>query len=205
MDFNQVAPFLFFGLFAAIVVGFVVYSRIQARKRTEALQLVAPQLGFNFTGAERDRLPATPDLRTALFNRGSSGRFSNIMMGTFAGLATSIFDYRYTTGSGKNSQTFSQTATAVSQELWLPEFECRPESFVDRIADHFTHRDIDFDSFPEFSRRFVLRGMSEEGIRKLFSPALIAVPANASRRLEMAHRRQFIHAHHLSFRQSRPA
>jgi len=95
------------------------------------------------------------------------------MAGSFAGLTVSVFDYRYTTGSGKDSQTYDQTVAAFSQELWLPEFELRPENFLDRIGDHFTHTDIDFDLFPEFSRRFLLRGPSEDGIRKLFSAALI--------------------------------
>ena len=173
MDLNQLVHFLIFGLIAALVVATIVFSQIQARKRTEDLQTVASQLGFIFAGVERDHHPATPDLTTVLFNRGSSRKFSNALMGTFAGLTTSIFDYRYTTGSGKNSHTYRQTVAAFSQKLWLPEFECRPEKFLDRIAEHFGYHDIDFDSFPVFSRRFVLRGPSEEGIRKLFSPALI--------------------------------
>jgi hypothetical protein len=173
MDLNQLAPFLIFGVIAALVIGSIIFSRIQARKRTEALQTIASQLGFTFAGVERDHHPATPDLTTALFNRGSSRKFSNALMGSFAGLTTSIFDYRYATGSGKNRHTYCQTVAAFSQKLWLPEFECRPETFLDRIANQFGYHDIDFDSFPVFSRRFLLRGPSEEGIRKLFSPALI--------------------------------
>ena len=173
MGFNQTIPFLFIGVVAAVIVGSLIYGRVYARKRTEALQLVAAQLGFSFAGAEQDHHSAIPDLMMPLFNRGRGRKFSNSMTGSFAGQRISIFDYRFTTGSGKDSHTWNQTVAAFSQELWLPEFELRAENFLDRIADHFTHRDIDFDAFPEFSRRFLLRGPSENGIRKLFAPALI--------------------------------
>jgi hypothetical protein len=181
MDLNQTAPLLLFGAVVVILVGVVVYRNIQARKRTAALQLIAPQLGFSFSGAEQDRHPSTPDLATALFDRGSRRKFSNVLIGNYSGLAASVFDYRYTTGGGKNSRTWNQTVIAFSQELWLPEFELRPESFVDRIVDHITHKDIDFDSFPDFS-------------------GTDPVSANASRRCKMAHRRRLGHVNHLPIR-----
>jgi len=173
MDFNQIAPILIFGVVGALLVAIVAYRNIQARKRREALNSIAPLLGFSFVGQELDHHPNTADLKTSIFNRGHGKAFSNIMAGNFGGQPVSTFDYRYTTGSGKDSHTWSQTVAAFSQELWLPEFELRPENFIDRIADHFTHKDIDFDLFREFSRRFLLRGASVDEIRSLFSPALI--------------------------------
>jgi hypothetical protein len=110
---------------------------------------------------------------TVLFDRGGGGQFKNIMTGASAGFKTSLFDYSFTVGSGKNSHTYTQTVVAFSQELWLPLFEMRPEGFLDRVTDAIVHKDIDFESHSEFSRRYLLRGPEQEKIRELFTPALL--------------------------------
>ena len=55
----------------------------------------------------------------------------------------------------------------------MPVFELRPEGILDRVADVFTHKDIDFDSNPGFSHRFLLRGLEIERVRELFAPPLL--------------------------------
>jgi hypothetical protein len=168
---------IYFWIFAfvlVLVIAGVVYARAQARKRTQALEALALQIGFRFQGDDwSDQSPA-PQLGTALFNRGSGRRFDNIMTGEYGGFRVAIFDYRYTVNSGKSSYTYSQTVAAFMQQLWLPLFELRPEGFFDKVGDFFVHRDIDFESNPEFSRRYLLRGPEPEKIRALFSPALLS-------------------------------
>jgi len=159
--------------FVAIVIAVVIYSAIAQKKRTAALTALAPILGFSFEGESWTDPTRAPRLQTALFNRGHSRRCKNILSGSFAGLPASIFDYWYTTGGGKSSHTWSQTVVAFSIDRWLPLFELRPESFVDRIGDVFTHKDIHFPSNPEFSHRYLLRGPEEEKIREAFAPGLL--------------------------------
>jgi hypothetical protein len=80
-----------------------------------------------------------------------------------------LFDYRFTTGSGKNSSTHSQTVAAFKiPGAALPEFSCKPEHFFHKVADMFGFPDIDFDGYPVFSKAYHLSGPDDAAIRKLF-------------------------------------
>ena len=57
--------------------------------------------------------------------------------------------------------------------LDLPAFELRPENALIRLASTFGYQDIDFDSFPEFSKRYLLRGEDEAAIRSRFGPGVL--------------------------------
>jgi len=72
---------------------------------------------------------------------------------------------------GKSS--VSQTVASFSQDQQLPPFALRPEHFLDRIGDALVHNDIDFDSNPEFSKRYLLKSPDEAGTRRLFTPSLL--------------------------------
>lgn len=165
---------LFFGLCTALIAASIVMANIQARRRRLALQSLAQQIGVIYQGDDWTRM-RSPQLDTALFNRGGGRRFANILTGDYGGLKMDIFDYRYTVSGGKSSQTWAQTVAVFTQDHSLPCFELRPEGFFDRVGDVFFHQDIDFDSHPVFSRRYLLRGPEPEKIRALFSPTLIAL------------------------------
>ena len=154
------------------MVAAVWYGFVQARKRTAALQVAAPEIGFTFEG-DRTSAALAQQLVTALFKRGSAGEPKNVMTGIVAGFLTSLFDYSYTISTGKSSSTITQTVAAYSQDRPLPFFEMRPENFLDRIGDAFVHKDIDFESHPDFSHRYLLRGPDQDEIRNLFSPSLL--------------------------------
>jgi hypothetical protein len=164
-------PYWIFALIVVIAVTIGILSWVLAKKRAQALQAVAQQIGFNYVGDDRSR---TVQVQTALFNRGGSRKFRNIMNGSRGGFEISLFDYSYTVSTGKSSQTTTQTVAAFVQGVSLPTFELRPENFMDRVSEIFVHRDIDFDSHPEFSRRCLLSGREEERIRKIFTPALLS-------------------------------
>jgi hypothetical protein len=169
---GNVNTYLVVGIFAVVII-FIVISQIQAKRRTKALIALAPTIGFTFEGDDWGDLTRAPRLQMPLFDRGHSQRFRNIMRGHFAGFDASLFDYWYTTGGGKSSHTWTQTVVAFTQDLWMPVFELRPEGVLDRVADVFTHKDIDFDSNPEFSRRYLLRGAEVDRVRELFAPPLL--------------------------------
>ncbi len=160
---------VFLGIIAIVVVLFFV-SRAQARERALAMQTAAQQIGFNFFGNDETRAIA---VRTALFRRGGGRRFRNITNGSSVGFEVSLFDYSYTISTGKSSTTYTQTVAAFIQNLPLPSFELHREGFMDRVGDFFTHRDIDFESNPEFSRLFHLSGDEKDKIRELFAPSLL--------------------------------
>jgi len=164
---------IFWVVFAGITVLAVViflFQRKQIRERALAMQAAAQHIGFNFFGDDQTR---TVSVRTALFRRGGARRFRNIMNGARSGLELSLFDYSYTISTGKSSSTYTQTVAAFIQDLPLPLFDLHREGFLDRVGDFFVHNDIDFESDPEFSRRYHLSGDDREKIQELFAPALL--------------------------------
>ena len=164
-------PFLIFVAVALIAAIIMVAAWKKAKQRAAEFRSLADTLGFNYVGSDSSR---TRQVNTALFRRGGRRRFRNVMNGTYGSHQVSIFDYSYTVSGGESSSTYTQTVAAIVQDRQLPWFELRPEGFLDRIAEAFVHRDIDFETHPQFSNRYVLRGQDETAIRAMFTPALLS-------------------------------
>ncbi len=85
-----------------------------------------------------------------------------------------IFEYCYTTGGGKHAHSHLQTVISFqSPQLTLPEFSLRPEHMFHRIGEKMGMQDIDFESHPRFSKRYLLQGPDEEAIRRLFTAEVL--------------------------------
>lgn len=167
--------FLLVVLVAAALVGIWKLQKAFARKRTLALQNAATMIGFTFGGEEWPDKGRAPALDTELFGKGHGRQVKNIMMGTGGGLRISLFDYAYTIGSGKNSQTYRQSVASFSKDgASLPDFALRPANVLDKAWDAVAHKNIHFESAPEFARRYVLRGALPERVQELFTPGLIS-------------------------------
>lgn len=167
-------PFLMFGAFLALaVVGAAISVHLEAKRRA-ALQEVADRLGFDFSPG----LPMGASLVAGggleLFALGYSPRVSNLIQGTVEGVQINLFDYRYTTGSGKNRHTHLQTVLRFEMPgAVLPTFILRPENFFHKIGTAFGYQDIDFPTHPAFSAKYLLRGPEEPAIRQFFTPAAL--------------------------------
>jgi len=167
MNSRDVIPFIMFGGFFVLMAVIITASVLYARKRTRELTEVAQRIGFQFIGnGSGPSFPPQPKISMLQRTR---GRFSNVMTGSSGALQIKLFDYTYP--AGKTSVT--QTVAAFSQEQPLPPFALRPENFLDRIGDAIVHNDIDFDSNPEFSKRYLLKSPDEAGTRRLFTPSLL--------------------------------
>ncbi len=104
-----------------------------------------------------------------LFSQGHSKKIANVLMGKAGALDVAVFDYAYTTGGGKHSQHWRQTVIFFERDdMSLPKFTLRPENIFHKIGQVFGYKDIDFDSHPEFSKRYLLRGENEEAVRATF-------------------------------------
>lgn len=168
---------LIFGGIAAVFIGFIVLMIVLSiradKKRTEALEQFASQMGFTF----EKKLSGTSQIpcnAAALFQKGSSRKAKNFMTGKVADVDLILTDYQYTTGSGKNSSTFTMTVAAYKvPTLDLPNFALDDENFLTRIAEKFGMQDIDFDSHPVFSKSYRLTGKNENAVRELFTPTLL--------------------------------
>ena len=160
---------VFVGIIAAILGGWAI-RRILSKKRTHALADAAVQMGLTFVGNTRP-----PYLEIALFSKGAGHKFENIMEGERSGLEVRLFDYSFVAPEGRGQRTYTQTVATFSKEgISLPGFELRPANLLNRAWDAVVHKDIHFESDPEFARHYVLQGAPPESVRELFTPSLIS-------------------------------
>lgn len=163
---------LFVGI-ALLIVGAIVWSYIAENKRREALQLAAEELGLTYLKDGDPRLMGVAE-RFTVCSTGRSRKMYNLIQGETDELTIAIFDFRYTTGGGKNSTTHVQTIVMLrSNKLENPPFTMRPEGFFDRIGGMLGFDDIDFESHPKFSDSFVLKSPDEEATREFFNASLL--------------------------------
>lgn len=164
------------------VVGLIAFAIVMAirheKKRTEAMRRFAQANGFSFFEKVDGHVEVgLPEIE--LFSRGHSKRMIRVMAGEVEGSGVRVLDYRYTTGSGKHSSTHHQTVVAISTGgALLPDFTLARENFFHKIGQAFGYQDIDFDWFPEFSKKYLLRGADESAIRATFNRRVIEAYMN---------------------------
>jgi hypothetical protein len=159
---------------AAAIFGAGIYwsYRVQ-QKRREAIERLAAEMRWSFSPEGDDSLLSTLS-GFHLFSQGQSQRLRNLMRGSMKDSKAEVFDYEYATGGGKHRHVHHFTVLHASVAgSPLPRFSLRPEHAFDKIGDRIGYKDIDFESFPEFSKRYFLRGTDEMGIRDLFGARLI--------------------------------
>jgi hypothetical protein len=172
---HSVWPFVVFA--AVVVVAWIVGAVAERRRRTE-LEALAGRLGFSFRpgawGDAGEFAGYTP------FDTGRSRRVSNRVEGTRGGVRWEVFDYRYTTGSGKNSRTHRWGVVVARVPLSLPRALLRPEGFLDSVASLAGFDDINFES-EAFSRRYHVSGSDRQRIDGLIDARmmeyLLSLPA----------------------------
>ncbi len=164
---------LVFGGVIALVGTIMYISYVQAKKRREAIEGLAESLGLGFEAKPLFE-SLGPLLHLPAFGMGRSKVVMNQLSGETEFAAIKIFDYRYTTGGGKNSHTWSQTMVSMSSpNMTAPEFDLQPEHFFFKIGEFFGMQDIDFDEHPEFSKTFILKSQTEDAVRSFFDEELI--------------------------------
>ncbi len=86
-----------------------------------------------------------------------------------------IFDYTFVTGAGKSRRRHNQTVFFVNaKDLNLPYFMMKPEHFFHKIGQYLGWaKDIDFETHPEFSDKYILQGGSEEYVRETFHDEIL--------------------------------
>ena len=161
----------FFSLFAYIIISAIFENRRQV-KRVADYRLQAKLMGLQFIENPDGEAYHQFD-SFKLFSRGKKRRVSNLVEGDSGDVKISIFDYKFMTGS-KNSMLHRQTVIALrSDHLRFPEFSMRPEIFLDKLGPALGLQNLDFDTHPEFSKRFVLEGSDEAAIRSFFTPVVL--------------------------------
>jgi len=152
----------------AFVGGIIFATQKAEQRRAAALADVALRLGFAYLAQiPEEQLAALGTFQ--LFAHGHSRRARNVMRGRSGDVEVVLMDYQYTTGGGKNSQTFRQSvAIYPGAGRALPEFTLAPENVLAKIGQLFGYQDIDFEASEEFSKHYLLRGPDEAAIRAAF-------------------------------------
>ncbi|BDS15212.1 SulP family inorganic anion transporter [Aureispira anguillae] len=106
-------------------------------------------------------------------------RKSNRIEGTYSelGVEWQIADIEFDEGALMSSEVYNTTVQFLKLPFKIPRFVIEQEGFWDKMFDRikaFTgYKDIDFELFPEFSKKFLLEGIDEKAIRAFFTPDLI--------------------------------
>jgi hypothetical protein len=160
---------LIFGVVMAVAVAAMLYGKRLRRKRTEALQRIAGELGLEFRPLGSDGLVAALS-SFALFSKGRHKKVLNMLEGGSGHRRLAIFDYDYTTGHGKGTVRWHTTVLSVGlQDAAIPQFLVRKKIINDRIMSWFRPTDIEIQGYPAFSQRYVLRGDEKAAIGALFT------------------------------------
>lgn len=141
--FLAIFPFLMPLLMIGVVILIFVLSFRAARKRRAAAQAYAAGRGWTYT----QQVPLlTERWRGSPFGVGRGRSASNVLTGLFHGRQIVSFDYRYTTGSGKNRQTHNYHVLALNLPAALPWLQLTPDGMGASIAKFFGGQDIEFES-----------------------------------------------------------
>jgi hypothetical protein len=195
MDIFFIVVVLFIVLIPILGIGgfgYLIFRSIKkGQKRVQGIQNFAREMNWQYL----EKVPLA-NLRGTehfyLFSLGNSGdpfrrnftiklgnferkRIEHLVHGAMGNFQVSIFDYVYTTGSGKTHKGHHQTVVMIdSNSLNLPLFSMRPEGAWQEIGQMFGGQDIDFPSHPNFSNKYLLRGANEAHIRHTFDPQLLS-------------------------------
>ena len=107
-------------------------------------------------------------------------RKSNCLKGTFEDLDVSweIADVIFNEGAAFTAETFNTTLMTLKLNKEIPIFTMEKEGMVEKIFDRvmaFTgYKDIDFEMYPDFSKKFLITGNEESEIRSFFTPEIIS-------------------------------
>ncbi|MFH1857907.1 MAG: hypothetical protein ABH845_03260 [Candidatus Omnitrophota bacterium] len=162
-----------FFLVAGAALLLIAYALRSEKKRKEAFPRIALEIGFSFDPAGKEYTVQSFQ-KLPLFQGGHAQRFRNVLKGATGNVTTLLFDYSYTTGSGRHSSPHNQTVAAFRVERTpLPHFELRPETVFHKIGEAFGYKDVDFEGNPEFSKRYLLRGADVAALKALFHAGVL--------------------------------
>ena len=169
-------PTLFVGILLLAVACIIALWGVSVwvgRKRTKEMASVAENMSFAFmANLTLAGLRAMAPFR--LFTLGRSQQAYNAMQGRVGDCDALFFEYQYTVGSGKSSQTYQIAAVILPDATsGLPDFNLAPKTFFDKLAAFFTHNNIEIEDAPEFTKHCKLSGPNPEALREMFHPDLV--------------------------------
>ena len=158
--------FLLIGLIIAAAAGAAYYLNW---KRGNALAGLAASMGLAFSKEGPDP-SVLKNTGLEIFTLGSSRKAANLIEIALPSGQLQVFDYKYTTGSGKNRHAHNFTLALVSCKCEMPHFDLKPETFIYKFGELLGFKDIDLPAFPLFSDKYRLTAPDETAVRMYFTP-----------------------------------
>jgi len=106
-------------------------------------------------------------------------RKSNSLIGQFddTDVSWQISDVTFNEGDAFSAETFNTTLIVLKLNKKIPVFTMEKEGLFEKIFDRVMaltgYKDIDFEMYPDFSRKFLITGKNESEIRSFFSKELV--------------------------------
>lgn len=181
------AGILLFGGFFVLVLVVGWLAGQAAKKRQADLLALAQELGLRVyeppppgcfsvglrIGEIADTSGATTQFQHfQLFQTGHSKQVGTVLTGQRGEVEWWLFDYQYTTGSGKNQSTHSHTVIGAIPPFSMPWMSIRPQNFLDTIGAAIGVRDVQFES-EEFNKKYYVRASDERACFDLLHPQML--------------------------------
>jgi hypothetical protein len=164
-----------------IVAGSFFLTWWLGKKRSEAMGAFARQLGWSYSMKPSQTEISALSRPENLSSMGDSQSYENLLKGSYSGYSWAVYDFSFTESMSRklgdpderSENTTELTIIQAAAKKQLPYFILTPQTFLHFFANILGNKDIDFAGNPVFSKRFVLRGSSEQEIRLLFSPEVL--------------------------------
>lgn len=165
--------FLFVVGVVGVAILFNLWDRQYEKSTIKKLRRVASELNLSFEPKLTD-INCLPCSTAKLFEQGHTAKAIGVMSSTVADVKVLLMDYRYETGSGDDrAQNWHTVAAFHVPGLMIPSFTLRKETLLSRVADKLGSHDIDFQTHPDFSHKYRLKGDNECAIRVFFNSRLL--------------------------------
>ena len=161
------------GLFVIIfVIAMIVgaYETEKEKKRRSEIASYCRRSGIVYSEIAND-IPSIAYNFSLMQEKGHTNEWRVEMSGSRGPFDFYLFEHYYVSGSGKSRHSETNTICILTKVgTNMPQFFARDENMIlDGLGKLFGGQDINFADDPEFSRKFVLQGMSEHEIRKFFN------------------------------------
>ncbi len=149
----------------------------QLSPRQQRLQHIAEQQGYVFQSQVNWNTSYLNNFQ--FFETRPIERKSNSLSGAYPehGVRWEMADVTFNEGVSLASEIFHATVEVVFLPVQTSKFVLEKEGFFDKLFDRVMafsgYKDIDFELFPDFSRKYLLMAEDEEEVRRFFRPELI--------------------------------
>lgn len=163
--------FFILKLIPPIALVAAIYAFLKTRRRRNLIAMTT-SLGLSFSSRGPDVL-TLESTGINLFNKGSYKKTSNLIKWNVSrDINAQIFDYFYKILWHGRASDHYVTVTLINLQKPLPQFMLRPEYFSDKLAAIIGFDDIDINGYPEFSKKYFLKGKTRDEVMAFFSPEI---------------------------------